>query len=549
MKKINATVIVPVQVTVGFEVYLENLRYVMDALAQQRGVSAEFILVDYQSDAKFVPDLKGLCRNYGFRYVRKEVADDEVREEFGKIWSRGRALNVGISKARSPWVLFVDADCVVPRDYVAAHVRVCTNSSYTYALVHDSKKGIESCGDYAKLGVLAGPLTNLRRAGFSHMCVSSKWLKENGGFDERYVGWGAEDDELWLRIQGSGIKKVALDGVTPIHLWHPQWEKAISEKAGMPSFGANLVKRNRAIYRYSHAAKYGMLSIDSPGSVNLGNRLIEWALLQILGLGKPAVKASMFAPLSNAGIEQLNACDFILVPGSTVLADAAGNSEAMRSIGRLKPPVFCTAASGWGPKHPPLTSALKHIEEPVGCRDPYTLALCNRQGRKAMFVGCPTALVQTRFPQRLKVPFSIVGFARQEMRRQVAAMTGIPGKVVVALQEEPHELTFALQVTSHAFRYNDPDVVYQRYAQSEAVYTGRLHGALPAMSQRRPVCFFGDGADTRFTLLKHLGLQIYQVGQPLRPAMLTSPDAYRKGLAELREAMTEWKSATIDSMF
>jgi hypothetical protein len=148
MKKIKATVIVPVQVTAGFEVYFENLRYVMDALHQQRGVSAEFILVDYHSDAKFVPDLKGLCRDYDFRYVRKEVADDEVKEEFGKIWSRGRALNAGISEANGEWVLFVDADCVVPRGYVAAHVKACTSSSYTYALVHDSKKGIEPTGSY-----------------------------------------------------------------------------------------------------------------------------------------------------------------------------------------------------------------------------------------------------------------------------------------------------------------------------------------------------------------------------------------------------------------
>lgn len=548
MKKIHATVIVPVQVTAGFEVYFKSLRYAMEALANQVGVTVERILVDYHSDAKFVKDMKELCRVYDFRYVRKEVADDEVKEEFGKIWSRGRALNAGISEARGEWVLFVDADCVVPANYVLAHVKACTNSAYTYALVHDSKEGIEPSGDYSELKKQASPLTNLRRAGFSHMCVSRRWLEENGGFDERYIGWGAEDDELWLRIQESGIKKTHLKVVTPIHLWHPQWDKAISEKAGVPNFGANLVKRNRTIYRYSHVAKYGVLSIDSPGSVNLGNRLIEWALRKVLGLGMPSVKVTMFREIGDEDAASLNGCDFVLVPGSTVLADARGNSEAMRSLGRLKVPVFCTAASGWGPKHPPLVSALKHIEGPVGCRDPQILQVCRKHGKDAVLVGCPTLLMNTRFVRRPAQPYNIVGFARHDMQRQVRAAASLPGKVVASIQEESHELPFALQVTSHAFRYKDPDEVYRHYAEADAVYTGRLHGVLPAMSQKRPVCFFGDGSDTRFTLLKHLGVPVRAIGGALNHKYLTSPETYKAGVARLREAMQDWKARTIDAV-
>ena len=51
------------------------------------------------------------------------------------------------------------------------------------------------------------------------MGVSTLWLKRNKGFNEKYIGWGGEDNDLWLRLRRSGIKPQEVK-VHPYHLWH-----------------------------------------------------------------------------------------------------------------------------------------------------------------------------------------------------------------------------------------------------------------------------------------------------------------------------------------
>jgi GT2 family glycosyltransferase len=42
------------------------------------------------------------------------------------------------------------------------------------------------------------------------------------GFDERFVGWGCEDDDLGERLRRSGVKIASILGFTHvIHMWHP----------------------------------------------------------------------------------------------------------------------------------------------------------------------------------------------------------------------------------------------------------------------------------------------------------------------------------------
>ncbi len=42
------------------------------------------------------------------------------------------------------------------------------------------------------------------------------------GFDERFVGWGQEDDDLGLRLRAAGVRlESVLDLTCSLHVWHP----------------------------------------------------------------------------------------------------------------------------------------------------------------------------------------------------------------------------------------------------------------------------------------------------------------------------------------
>lgn len=287
---------------------------------------------------------------------------------------------------------------------------------------------------------------------------------------------------------------------------------------------------------------YGLVNIGT--GVNLGNRLIEYALQRVLGLPAPAHTASMFSPLSGEEVDAFNRCDFVLLPGATVLADGPGQSEALRSLGRIQVPVYCTAASGWAPRLPYFgREVLDRITPPIGARDPHTLAHLARLGIPAVLVGCPTAYLP---PVERKPRHVVVGFGRQHAQWQTAALasagegSGCP--VVAAVQEPDFGGRLAGVMKLPWFSYADPWKVYKMYSAAAWVVTGRLHGLLPAMSQRRPVAFFGDPRDSRFSLVEHLGVSMTPFGAPFR---MHPPESYEPTLQVLHQALLSWRRATI----
>lgn len=290
--------------------------------------------------------------------------------------------------------------------------------------------------------------------------------------------------------------------------------------------------------------RYGILSIDVSGA-NLGNRLIEYAIKNLLCLPAPAVTASMFCTPTDAEIEKLNACDFILLPGATILADGVKQGEALNSLCKIKVPKFCISAGGWAPKFKLNKAALKHITEPLGIRDPITYKQCLDFGVKSIFTGCATAFIPKLKTEKTDL-YNIVGFSRDKISWQISYFERIAkkGKVVVAVQEKV-ENSYANKITSDKFTYEDPVSVYKCYSECSWVYTGRLHGCLPAMSQRKPVVFFGNTDDSRFSLLKYLGVYVNEMGE-YKNLKYTPVDIYQARVSNLKSAFIDWKAQTVD---
>jgi glycosyltransferase involved in cell wall biosynthesis len=137
-------------------------------------------------------------------------------------YNRGWAFNVGAKLARTEFILLHDNDLVVPEDYLDqitpyvknAHAAVCWGKiSYltaesTSEFPNGKKRSIRT-------------ITNEGIHGGSTL-VRREFYYEIGGFDERFEGWGAEDDAFYEKARKLGrlIRANPNTGPWLFHLYH-----------------------------------------------------------------------------------------------------------------------------------------------------------------------------------------------------------------------------------------------------------------------------------------------------------------------------------------
>ena len=166
--------------------------------------------------------------------------------------------NRAIAAARGDYCIFVDGDCIVRPNFVAAHRRlaepgwfvtgnrVLLSSALTASVLQEAltpeRWGLVRWltarwrGGVNRLAALfylpLGPLRRLRQRAWrgARSCNLAIWrtdLERVDGFDADYAGWGKEDSDLIIRLLHAGIRRK--DGVFAtgvLHLWHAQADRA-----------------------------------------------------------------------------------------------------------------------------------------------------------------------------------------------------------------------------------------------------------------------------------------------------------------------------------
>lgn len=162
---------------------------------------------------------------------------------FNKSWG----LNVGFRASAHSWLAFADADLIagdaLPEmlDYLSqgysavkpyrrlidldetqsAHVRA---GAFDWVPQHDtavpSREGI---GEFI---VFAGGLFAITRAAFGAI----------GAWDERFRGWGGEDDAMSYKLERARTPAIELDRRPALHLFHPRLASATMQQ---PHYAAN----------------------------------------------------------------------------------------------------------------------------------------------------------------------------------------------------------------------------------------------------------------------------------------------------------------------
>lgn len=236
-----------------------HLEWVLASVCWQSTLPSEVIVAD---DGSSIETLNLISKYRGIMKVRLVHS---FQPDVGFRLSRSR--NLAISKARGDWVIFLDGDCVMPKNFIESIVGLFDSKSIvfgsrrllsepltqkllsgfpSYERVHSLFSGLKFLK--LPLGIIRRiPLRSWKAARGFMFCISRRDLLEFGGFDESFVSWGLEDSDFFVRALRSGLVLVDSRYKTSVlHLFHPEPDKHMKSENSQ-KFRSLLQSGNRTL--------------------------------------------------------------------------------------------------------------------------------------------------------------------------------------------------------------------------------------------------------------------------------------------------------------
>ena len=188
---------------------ISRIEFVLEALSKQTFKDFELVFVDYGSDAEIQKEAEQLVSSYDFaKYLYSDTR--------GWFWNRSHALNTGIRQAAGDVVVISDIDLIFPLDFLESVNELSfKNTFYTFNCHY-----LSANTDYSNVTEKDLEKSVINYVG---LCAIAKDdLTSIDCFDEYYLNWGGEDDDLYVRLENSGCKKqqMKVDKFPVLHQWH-----------------------------------------------------------------------------------------------------------------------------------------------------------------------------------------------------------------------------------------------------------------------------------------------------------------------------------------
>lgn len=222
---------------------LEFLVSCLDSLRSERRHFDEVVVADDGSGGEIVAHVKHLEGKYDFPVVHAWHSREGPR--------RAATRNNGIRHASGEYLIFLDADFAVlpggirshveaarPRHFATGRCKYTTEEQVrrilsegvspdlleaVYRELSDEpvEKEHRRFVRYSRL--LQFGLANPRKVTFGgHFSAFREDIEAVNGYDENYVGWGAEDQDFALRMVLAGFRGTSvIRAARMLHLWHP----------------------------------------------------------------------------------------------------------------------------------------------------------------------------------------------------------------------------------------------------------------------------------------------------------------------------------------
>lgn len=228
---------------------LNYLKYCLDSLKSCSDDFDEVVIADDGSGETVVEQLKAHIKNYSFPIIHAWHSRDGAR--------RAACRNNGIRHATGDYLVFLDADFAVlpgaikshtdaakPGFFAAGRCKYSTqeqvgrifsgpvSSSMLENIYTELSETpiLKEHREFIRYGILRKlRLASARKQTFGgHFSIYKKNIESVNGYDENYVGWGGEDQDIAMRLVMAGFKGTSvIKNARILHLWHP---KAIGDK-------------------------------------------------------------------------------------------------------------------------------------------------------------------------------------------------------------------------------------------------------------------------------------------------------------------------------
>lgn len=184
----------------------------IESIAAQQDCNIECIVVEQDAHAT----LEDLLPKH-VKYIHSPP------EQGSMPFSRAMAFNVGARHASGSSLIFHDNDLLIPTNYASETHRLVAqgfdfvnlkrfifylSESATHRMLTQNKIEADLKIDSIMQNAEGGGSIGASRESYFKI----------GGFDERFIGWGGEDNEFWERAQTTNVWPF---GFMPlVHLWH-----------------------------------------------------------------------------------------------------------------------------------------------------------------------------------------------------------------------------------------------------------------------------------------------------------------------------------------
>lgn len=211
------------------------LELALSSIAAQSLLPDEVIVTDDGSGEETRTLLARIAHGFPCRLVHVWQEDRGFRA--------ARARNRGIAAARGDYVILIDGDMILHRDFVADHLalalpkhslqgsRLNASAAETARLLAGGRARFSPLmpGPFPPHRAIRSPwLARIKARSSSggriFSCNMSAWredLLRVNGFDERFEGYGGEDQEIAKRLRHAGVRRRQLKFAgLAIHLYH-----------------------------------------------------------------------------------------------------------------------------------------------------------------------------------------------------------------------------------------------------------------------------------------------------------------------------------------
>jgi glycosyltransferase involved in cell wall biosynthesis len=220
------------------------LKVCLGAVLHQAVRPDEVIVADDGSRAEEVEAVKAFLATY-------PISNDFVAQE-DRGFRAAAARNMGIRHSSGEYLVFIDCDIVLMPDALAHHLERARpgyfllgqaaqlneeSTERLWSTPPASAEDMEALWEQADASHIGDAEKRFKRTRFlrrlhltkrhkpqlvsNHFSIYRADIERVNGFDEKFEGWGLEDDDLGLRLYQAGMNvESVFQEARAVHLWH-----------------------------------------------------------------------------------------------------------------------------------------------------------------------------------------------------------------------------------------------------------------------------------------------------------------------------------------